>query len=107
MTETAMVPPFCRQEVLELLFEGYSCIEKVAFVLDGPSVIDPAIPTALVIISELIAPTFIQLSRMPSIGPTWKIGWGGIVAAEFMLKILGLKYPGILNSSNPNKLTPS
>ena len=92
---------------VELLFEGYSCIEKVAFVLDGPSVIDPAIPTALVIHIGSIAPTFIQLSRISSIGPSERINWGGIVAAEFMLKILGLKYPGILNSSNPNKLTSS
>ena len=49
MTETPMIPPYCRQEILELLFEGYNCIDRVAFVLDGPSAVDSMIPTALVI----------------------------------------------------------
>ena len=108
MTETAMVPPYCRQEMLELLFEGYSCIDKVAFVLDGPSVIDPTIPTALVIhIGANSTHIYPVIEDAIDWSHVKRINWGGIVAAEFMLKILGLKYPGILNSSNPNKLTLS
>ena len=107
MTETPLIPPYCRQEILELLFEGYNCIDRVAFALDGPAVIW-GIPTALVIhIGASNTHIYPIIHDEIDWSQVKRINWGGVSAAEFMLKILGLKYPGILNSSNPNKLTSS
>lgn len=106
MTEMPMIPPYCRQEIMELMFEGYNCIDKVAFVLDGPVALPPLIKTALVI---HIGATNTHIYPIIEDAIDWtqckRINWGGVLAAEFLLKILGLKYPGILNSTNPNKLT--
>ena len=106
MTETPMIPPYCRQEIMELIFEGYNCIDKVAFVLDGPAALPPSIPTALVIhIGATNTHIFPIIQDAIDWAQAKRINWGGVSAAEFLLKIMGLKYPGILNSTNPNKLT--
>ena len=110
MTETPLMPPYCRHEVLELLFEGYNCIERVAFVLDGPSAVPLNGPTVTTTaLSIHIGATNTHIYPIINKEIDWcqvkRINWGGVSAAEFLLKILGLKYPGILNSTNPNKLT--
>jgi actin-related protein 5 len=106
MTESPMIPPYCKQEIMELMFEGYNCFDKVAFVLDGPATLPPSIKTALVI---HIGATNTHIYPIIQDAIDWaqskRINWGGVLAAEFLLKIMGLKYPGILNSTNPNKLT--
>lgn len=108
MTETPLIPPYCRQEITELLFEGYSCIDKVAFVLDGPAALMPTIPTALCI---HVGAHFTHIYPIIEGAIDWtqvkRINWGGMVATELLLKIMGLKYPGILNSTNPFRLTSS
>lgn len=106
MTETPLIPPYCRQEILELMFEGYNCIERIAFVLDGPVALPLNVQTAL---SIHIGANNTHIYPIIKDAIDWshvkRINWGSLTAAEFLLKILGLKYPGILNSTNPNRLT--
>lgn len=108
MTEMALLPPYCRQEMLELLFEGYSCVERVSFVLDGPSSLPLTSENALNIhVGAVCTHVYPVIKGVIDWVQVKRIHWGGVVAAEFLLKIMGFKYPGILNSTNPNKLTPS
>lgn len=74
--------------------------------MDGPASLPPNTPTAL---SIHIGATNTHIIPIIKDSIDWshvkRINWGGVLAADFLMKILGLKYPGILNSSNPNRLT--
>jgi len=105
MTEAPLIPEYCRQEILELLFEGYNCIDRVAFVLDGPSAACTLDFSLVIHIGAFNTHIYPIIDGAIDWSQVKRINWGGVVAAEFLLKILGLKYPGILNSTNPTRLT--
>jgi actin-related protein 5 len=108
MTETPLIPAYCRQELLELLFEAYNCIDRVAFVLDGPSSSCLSEDSALIIhIGASHTHVYPIVGGRIDWSQVKRLNWGGVLAADFLLKIMGLKYPGILNSTNPNRLTVS
>ncbi|GAA5899816.1 hypothetical protein JCM6882_005442 [Rhodosporidiobolus microsporus] len=105
MTETLCNPSYSRSLMTELLFESYSA-PSISYAIDplmalysvSPS---PAAADALVISSSTASTSVIPVLGGKSVlGSAKKIGWGGAQAADYMLKLMQLKYPAF-----PGRLT--
>ncbi|GAA5878506.1 hypothetical protein JCM8547_008434 [Rhodosporidiobolus lusitaniae] len=105
MTETLCNPSYSRSLMTELLFESYSA-PSVTYGIDSllslysvsPS---PSTADALVISSSTASTSVIPVLNGKSVHrATKKLAWGGSQSAEYMLKLMQLKYPAF-----PGRLT--
>ncbi|GAA6061978.1 hypothetical protein JCM10212_005222 [Sporobolomyces blumeae] len=100
MTETLCNPSYSRSLMTELLFESYSApsiaygIDSLFSFYDNSSHLAPAQQDGLVISSSTanthVVPVLGGRARLES---AKKLAWGGSQAAEYMLKLMQLKYP--------------
>ncbi|GAA5840624.1 hypothetical protein JCM9279_007385 [Rhodotorula babjevae] len=98
MTETLCNPAYSRSIMTELLFEGYSA-PAVAYGLDSlwslyANSSDPSVADGLVISSGTANTHVIPvLGGKAIMTSAKKLAWGGSQAAEYLLKLMQLKYP--------------
>ncbi|BGP57001.1 hypothetical protein JCM8202_004564 [Rhodotorula sphaerocarpa] len=98
MTEALCNPAYSRSLMSELLFEGYSA-PSVSYSIDSLMSLyatspDPTSADALVISSSTASTHVIPvLGGQAIMTSAKKLNWGGSQAAEYLLKLMQLKYP--------------
>ncbi|GAA6043983.1 hypothetical protein JCM8097_003422 [Rhodosporidiobolus ruineniae] len=98
MTETLCNPSYSRALMSELLFEGYSA-PSVAYGVDSLLSLYSVAPQPTTADALVISSATASTSVIPVLGgkgiltAAKKLAWGGSQAAEYMLKLMQLKYP--------------
>lgn len=108
ISQPAMNPEFCRQELIELLFEAYPFVSSVAFMVDALALKPPKEGNALIIsIGSSNTHIYPIINSKCDWDRVRRLNWGTAVAVDYFSKLLALKYPGLLtSSSSPYRLTP-
>ncbi|KAK9899604.1 actin-like ATPase domain-containing protein [Cystobasidium minutum MCA 4210] len=94
MTESLGNPLYCRNLMSELLFEGYQ-VPAVSYAIDSlSSFYYSGAKDGLVISSSTVSTHVIPvLNGKGILSNAKRIAWGGLQAAEYLLKLVQLKYP--------------
>ncbi len=108
MTETMANLPYARKNMNEILFECYSA-PSVAYGVDALfSYAHNGGKSGLVVSSSNSATHVIPvINQKPLLSQATRLNWGGSQSAEYLLKLIRLKYPGFggkLNSSQTDNM---